>query len=50
MRKIFTLAAFLTILAANAQITWGNVTLGSTEMVVKLETNATTATITLTLA
>ncbi|KAA5531961.1 T9SS type A sorting domain-containing protein [Paenimyroides baculatum] len=48
MKKIFTLTAFLTILAANAQFTSGNVTLGSTGMVVKLETNATTATITLT--
>ena len=48
MRKIFTLTAFLTILAANAQFTSGNVTLGSTGMVVKLDTNTTTATLTLT--
>lgn len=48
MKKIFTLTAFLTILAANAQFTSGNVTLGSTGMVVKLDTNTTTATLTLT--
>ncbi len=48
MRRIFTLTAFLTLLAANAQFTSGNVSLGSTGMIVKLDTNATTATITLT--
>ncbi|MEG1239442.1 MAG: T9SS type A sorting domain-containing protein [Flavobacterium sp.] len=48
MRRIFTLTAFLTLLSANAQFTSGNVNLGSTGMVVKLETTATTATLTLT--
>lgn len=48
MKKIFTLTAFLTLLAANAQFTSGNVNLGSTGMVVKLDTNSTTATITIT--
>lgn len=48
MRRIFTLTAFLTLLSANAQFTSGNVNLGSTGMVVKLETTTTTATLTLT--
>lgn len=45
MKKIFTIASFLTLFAANAQFTSGNVNLGTTGMVVKLEVNATTATL-----